>query len=283
MIALLLLLVALASPAAAEPALEIRVLSYNTPGLAAWVAGDDPEERFPRIGALANGYDVALLQEDFSHHERLLPALRHAVVERGNESRFDAWMCPVCAGSGLTFLARWPGALRRLVNAPYGTCSGWLGGANDCLATKGFQHARIELPGGAQLDFVNSHLDAGRSEEDRRARRRQLDALQRHLAGEAAGRALVIAGDFNLDAAVPDDTALRDAFVTGLGLSDSGARPAPGTDWTRLDYIYVRNGADTTLEVLAAGEDLTFTHEGQPLSDHPAIFTTLRVRPENAR
>ncbi len=279
LVALLAFLVALARPAAAEPGLEIRVLSYNTHGLAAWAAGDDPEARFPRIGALANRYDVALLQEDFEHHERLLPRVRHGVVSRGNESRFGSWLCPVCAGSGLTLLARWPDALERLVNTAYGICSGWLGAANDCFATKGFQHARLRLPGGLQVDFVNTHLDAGDGEEDRGARAGQLEALQRHLHREAAGRALVVAGDFNLDDGVPEDVALRDAFASSLALSDSGARAAPGSDWTRLDYIYVRDGADTRLEILAAGEDPTFVHEGSPLSDHPAIFTTLRVQP----
>lgn len=277
--ALLLLLLGCVPAAAAEPTVEISVLSYNTHGLASWVAGDDPESRFPRIGELANRYDVVLVQEDFAHHERLLPSLRHGVVVRGNESRFGGWLCPVCAGSGLTFLARWPDAVQRLVNTPYGVCSGWLGGASDCFATKGFQYVRLRLPGGAELDFVNTHLDAGGAQEDRDARRQQLDALQRHLQRSAAGRALVVAGDFNLDAVVPEDAALRDGFADALGLTDSGARPATGTDWKRLDYIYVRDGEDTTLEILSAGEDGGFVHGGLPLSDHPAIFTRLRVRP----
>jgi endonuclease/exonuclease/phosphatase family metal-dependent hydrolase len=265
------------APAAAEP-VEIRVLSYNTHGLAAWIAGDDPETRFPRIGALAGGYDVALLQEDFAHHERLRGSVVHPVIARGNESRFSgSWPCPFCRGSGLTLLARWEGALVSLANVAYETCSGWLDRANDCFATKGFQHARLRLPGGALLDFVNTHLDAGRAAEDREARRAQISRLRDHLAREAAGRALVLAGDLNLDAAVPEDAALRDALVADLGLVDSGARPAAGTDWERVDYIYVRSGEELRVEVLAAGEDRAFRHEAEPLSDHPALFARLRV------
>ncbi len=276
--ALLLLGAALAAvPAGSEP-VEIRVLSYNTHGLAAWIAGDDPEARFPRIGARADAYDVALLQEDFSHHERLRGSVAHPVIERGNESRFaGSWLCPFCSGSGLTLLARWSDALQSLANVAYDTCSGWLDKANDCLATKGFQHARLRLPGGALLDFVNTHLDAGRADADREARRRQLASLRNHLARETPGRALVLAGDLNLDAAVPEDVALRDELVAALGLVDSGARPAPGTDWERVDYIYVRSGEALHLEVLEAGEDRGFQHDALPLSDHPALFARLRI------
>lgn len=273
----LALLALLGSGAAGAQPLEVTVLSYNTHGLAGWIARDDPEARFPVIGELVNRYDVVLLQEDFEHHERLRARLRHPLVERGNPSRFPGWLCPLCRGSGLTLLARWRDALHSLTNAAYGVCSGWLGGANDCLATKGFQHARLRIPGGPVVDFVNTHLDAGRSREDRDVRRRQLAALRGYLEREAPGRPLVVAGDFNLDADVSEDAALRDGFAAGLGLADSGAGPAPGTPWKHLDYIYLRDGEGARLEILEAGEDPTFVREGLPLSDHPAIFTRLRI------
>jgi hypothetical protein len=85
-----------ASPAAGD---EFTVLSYNTHGLIAWVAGDDPATRLPIIGVKSNAYDVALLQEDFSHHAALRRGARQPIVERGNPSRFGSW-CPICGGSG---------------------------------------------------------------------------------------------------------------------------------------------------------------------------------------
>jgi hypothetical protein len=270
----LLLLVALllAAPAAGE---EFTVLSYNTHGLSAWVAGDDPATRFPIIGEKSNAYDVALL-EDFAHHASLLLGARQPIVERGNPSRFGRW-CPICTGSGLTILSRWNReSLLELVSRGYGHCAGWIGGANDCLASKGFQRVRLRLPGGAALDFVNTHLDAGQSRADREVRREQLDLLRGSIEAEVGEAALILAGDLNLDAADPEDVALRDAFTRSLGLADSGAR---GSDhWPALDYIFYRSGGGLELEVVEAGEDTSFVHEDAPLSDHPAIFARFRTR-----
>jgi endonuclease/exonuclease/phosphatase family metal-dependent hydrolase len=168
--------------------------------------------------------------------------------------------------------------LRRLglVNRPYRNCAGWIGRAVDCLATKGFQRMRLRLPGGRELDFVNTHLDAGRSPADREARRGQLDLLRRSIEIEVAEGALILAGDLNLDAADPEDVALRDAFTNALGLVDSGARG--GNRWPALDYIFYRSGRGLELEVVEAGEDPSFVHDDAPLSDHPAIFARFRAR-----
>lgn len=269
---LLLLALLLAAPAAGG---EFTVLSYNAHGLPAWVAGDDPATRLAVIGEKSNAHDVALLQEDFAHHASLRLGARQPIVERGNSTRFGKW-CPVCGGSGLTILSRWErGNLLELVSRGYGHCAGWIGGANDCLASKGFQRMRLRLPGGAELDFVNTHLDAGQSRADREVRRKQLELLRGSIDAEVGEGALILAGDLNLDAANPEDAALRDAFTRALGLTDSGARG--GSHWKTLDYIFYRSGGGLELEVVEAGEDTCFVHEDAPLSDHPAIFARFRT------
>ena len=246
------------------------MLSYNTHGLSAWIAGDDPETRFPIIGEKSNAYDLALLQEDFAHHAALLQEAEQPIVARGNPSRFGRW-CPVCHGSGLTILSRLERqSLVEVVSRAYRECAGWIGGANDCFATKGFQRMRIRLEGGAQLDLVNTHLDAGRSQEDREARRGQLGLLRSSIEAEVGGGALILGGDLNLDAADPEDAALLGAFTRALGLESSGARGR--SRWQTLDYIFYRSGGGLDLEVVEAGEDESFVHQGAPLSDHPAIF-----------
>jgi len=273
-IRLLIIALLLAAPPAASD--EFTVLSYNTHGLPAWIAGDDPATRFPIIGDKSNAYDVALLQEDFAHHSALRRGARQPIVERGNPSRFGRW-CPFCSGSGLTILSGWE--RENLVEAgsrAYGHCAGWIAGANDCLASKGFQRMRLRLPGGAELDFVNTHLDAGRGAEDREARRRQLDLLRKTIEAEVARGPLILAGDLNLDAANPEDVALRDAFTSALGLANSGARGS--SRWPTLDYIFYRSGVGLELEVVEAGEDASFVHRAAPLSDHPAIFARFRTR-----
>jgi endonuclease/exonuclease/phosphatase family metal-dependent hydrolase len=269
------LLCLLAVPAAAG---ELSILSYNTHGLPGWIAGDAPEARFPRIGALINAYDVVLLQEDFAHHEALRSEVQYGFVQRGNPSR-DGLHCWIsCSGSGLTFLSSLPREqIPRIDNVPYGVCSGWIGNANDCLATKGFQHARIDVAPGLPVRIVNTHLDAGGAPEDRAVRREQLSVLREYLEEAAPGEALIVAGDFNLDATNPEDVRLLDAFASELGLTDSGARAAPGTSWEVLDYLYYRSGREIELRVLEAGEATGFRAGDQPLSDHPALFVRFEA------
>jgi endonuclease/exonuclease/phosphatase family metal-dependent hydrolase len=258
------------------------VLSYNTHGLPAYAAFDDPEHRFPIIGRKAREYDVAMLQENFRWDEKLREGSGPWTALPGNPSRFAGstlcWL--LCDGAGLTLATRLPReAIVALERRPYDACSGWLLGANDCLATKGFLHARVRL-GGYDVHFVNTHLDAGGSPEDRAARRAELAQLRAYLESAAAGGALVLGGDLNLDAANAEDAALRDEFAAALGLADTGAAPRPDEGWERLDYLYRRDGAEVALDVIEAGEAREFVDEaGTPLSDHPALFARFRARP----
>jgi hypothetical protein len=258
-----------ADPLRAEPspgAVELRVVTYNTHGLPAWIAHDDPERRFPVIGRLLDAYDLAVVQEDFFHHELLLGAITLPLRARGNE------------GSGLTTLARLPARVLVETQAePYGICSGWLFGANDCLGDKGFLRTRLALANGTRVDFVNTHLDAGRDDADREARRAQLEILAERLRGASAGVPLVVGGDLNLHHDDPRDRALLDRFSAALGLADSEARPVAGSAWSRIDYLLTRGGDGVAIEVLEAGMAAEFVHDGAPLSDHPALWVRLRV------
>jgi hypothetical protein len=272
---------AMAAPAAAGEDV-LAVLTYNIHGLPAWIARDDPPRRMPVIGARANTYDVVLVQEDFFFHARLRAAVTHPIVRRGNRSRMP-W-CPFCSGSGLTLMLRLaPEALLEFEAAVYGVCAGWLAGGNDCFASKGFQRARLQLPGGGVVDVVNTHLDAGRREADHDARRRQLDALREALERDVGDGALVVGGDFNLHAGSARDAALLRDFVSALGLEDTGARSAEDSGFPVIDYLFFRSGSGASIELLEAGQDESFVRAEIPLSDHPALRARLRVRPPTSR
>ena len=88
---------------------------------------------------------------------------------------------------------------------------------------------------------------------------------------------MLVAGDLNLDAADPADRKLLDAFSARLGLRDSGARGREERGWAVLDYILHRDGERVRLEILEAGEAPEFEHQGEPLSDHPALFVRIRI------
>ncbi len=270
----------LAGGVRAEEPIGLSVLSYNTHGLAGWIVDDEPAIRFPQISRLLNGYDVALIQEDWSWHEELVAAAEHPVIEMGNGSRF--WIAdfiPIFGGSGLTSFVR---AAREdvleVTREAYGSCSGWLGGANDCLGSKGFLRVRLRLAPGAELDVYQTHLDAGDAAGDEAARGEQLAQLRRRIAQLSGDGALILAGDFNLHSERPAQRAILDEFVASLGLLDSGAAPVDPAQWERLDYIFYRSGGGVRLEVVSAGQALEFQHQGRPLSDHPALFSRFRLR-----
>lgn len=242
---------------------ELRVLTYNTHGLPAWIARDRPAWRMPRIGRLLSRYDVALVQENFAHHDRLRAAVSHDVIVRGHDD------------SGLTTFGHFdPREVVEVQRTAYDSCSGWLWGASDCFADKGFLRLRLSLPHGARLDVVNTHLEAGRGPADHAVRAAQVGLLVERLRA-LRGAALVLGGDLNLRFDEPRDRELLLVLTSALGLADSGALPGPG--WDRIDYLLVRGSERLGLEVLEAGMAGEFQAGGEPLSDHPALFVRLRL------
>ncbi len=273
------LLLAAAPVALADEAIEFSVVSYNTHGLPAWIARDDPETRLPQISPLLNRYDVALIQEDWEYHELLTREARHQIVERGGAAR-PGWLrlFGLGNGSGLTSLVQRPGKdLLDTTREFLGACAGWLSRANDCWASKGFLRLRLRFSNGKAVDLYNVHLDAGGSPEDREARTIQLETLRLRIAELTRDGAFVIGGDFNLHRDRPVDAAMLDGFREALRLRDSGASAGAEESWSRVDYILYRSGADAALEALAAGPAREFERDGVPLSDHPALFARFRL------
>ena len=258
------------SPRAA--AASFTVLSYNVHGLASILVDDDPEARMPRISSRLNAYDVALLQESWTYAEGLASLATHPVKERSGSASPG-----MLFQSGLATFAR--PRLRAVTRAPLGACAGWLGGANDCLASKGFLRVRLELASGVEVDFWNLHLDAGGDESDRAARAVQLDRLAAKVREISRDGALVIAGDFNLHESNAADRALLARFASGLALVDSGARASADGAFAgkRIDFILYRGGAGLALEPLEVGEAREFYDGPTPQSDHPALFARFGV------
>ena len=256
---------------------EIKILVYNTHGLPSAFAGDEPEERFPLIGEKTKGYQLSLLQEDFAHHELLLKNLnKESVAVRGNGN--NKFLCPFCSGSGLTMISNLEKEWQMEINSEaFNSCSGWLGGLNDCFASKGFQLARIQTPSGKNVFVLNTHLDAGRSSSDRKVRAQQIKQIVEKVTLETSGEILIFAGDLNLNWNDPEDLSLLEAFSNDLELKDSLKGIQAERGWPILDYILYRNGRTSSLEVLEAGEDISFKYVEGPLSDHPALFLKIRI------
>ena len=256
---------------------KLRILVYNTHGLPELFISDNPKKRFPVIGKKTQDFSISLLQEDYSHHEELLAGLgEESLAIRGELG--GRLICPFCTGSGLTSVFNLPKNWTiEVENQTYDTCSGWLIGANDCFAYKGFQLIKITLPSNKRFFIVNTHMDAGRRDSDRAAREKQLAHIILTIKQKTSAEALIIAGDFNLNSRNPEDVKLLESFKEALRLTDSFTGHKISNKWTILDYILYKQGDELEFKIISVGEDESFVTEEGPLSDHPALIIELSI------
>ncbi len=263
---------------------ELSVVSYNIHGLPAWIAGDRPAERMPRIASHLNAYDVVLLQEDFAHHELLAEHVRHRVRITGNgpRSRLLAQLFMLCGscGSGLTLLADLPPSrVAATDRVAFAHCHGWLGNGHDCWTSKGFVRLRLRLPRGMAVDLYDVHMDAGREAGDREVRARQLDQLRAAILARSLDNAVIVGGDFNLQWSDPHDGPLLRRFMRDVRLREAPTHE-PGSPGGRVDYLFYRGGRYGRLSVIEAGIVTALSLDTEsPLSDHAALFARFAVHP----
>ena len=256
---------------------KLRILVYNTHGLPEIFISDNPKKRFPVIGKKTQDFNISLLQEDYSHHEELSSGLaKESLAIRGGLG--GSLICPFCTGSGLTSVFNLPKNWAVDVeNETYDTCSGWLRGANDCFAYKGFQLIKITLPSNKRFFIVNTHMDAGRRDSDRAAREKQLAHIISTIKQRTTAEALIIAGDLNLNSKNPEDVKLLESFKEALRLTDSFTGHKISNKWTVLDYILYKQGDELEFKSISVGEDESFVTEEGPLSDHPALVIEVSI------
>ncbi len=256
--------------------LNLSILVYNTHGLPEIFIDDNPKMRFPIIGEKTRGFNISLLQEDYSHHEELSSGLStESIAYRGGMGTF---LCPICTGSGLTSIFNLPdGWLIEVENETYEDCSGWLRGANDCFAYKGFQIIKITTPNKKDFYIINTHMDAGSRDSDRHARKKQLEHIVSTIKKKKDIKTLIVAGDLNLNSKNPSDMELLKQFKNELFLMDTFEDTQIDKRWSILDYILIKQGEDVRFKINSVGEDRSFFTEEGPLSDHPALFIELSI------
>jgi len=288
----LLLSVAVVRAQERAPADEISVLTYNVHGLFRWIAKDDPRNRMPTIGWLAQKYDVVGFTEDFEYHKVIARQMADAEGYRGNGVWHDPRLIaakillfPIAVfvphfsppyGAGLSTFVNSDLDVVEVTHEPYEQCRGWFGSTGDCWAAKGFLHLRIGTASGAEVDVYNTHLEAGSSTRSEDVRRSQIIELAEAIERLSAERAVIALGDFNIGLTQPDERAMITEFRERVGLIDTGAAPE-AAHWNRHDYILYRSGAGTKLELEQAGEAVEFVARGRALSDHAALYARFRV------
>ena len=276
------------SPDASRAPVGLSVLSYNTHGLRGLFVDDDPAARFPAIGRLINGYDVALLQEDFAYHRSIETFADARDPRRGNPQDRN-WvvdlLAPIVCGDCGAGLSTWvdlpeavaagrtprgiPG-LFRLVRREEGRL-GHQGAARAAReACQRGRGRRLQLAPGRGQEAQAGARPADAREAARPARARHPRILGRRR-GHPGGRLQRARG--------PARRRLHGIHRARSGLRESGARTDPARWRPRCDYIFYRGDARTEIALVDSGEAGEFRDaSGAPLSDHPAIRARFVIR-----
>jgi endonuclease/exonuclease/phosphatase family metal-dependent hydrolase len=240
---------------------ELSMLTYNVAGLPDWLSGSNPAVNIPLISPLLNGYDLALVQEDFWYHDELAADAEHPYQsEPMVESPTLTNM-----GDGLNRFSDFP--LGELFRITWVECNGLIDANNDCLTTKGFSVCEVALDDSASVWVYNLHMDAGGAAGDIAAREAQATQLADDIAVRAAGGALLVAGDTNLHEDRPQDMVILDDFLEATGLEDACRFLDCGDE--RYDRIMFRSSAELAIAPVSWDTPDEFVDsESDPLSDH---------------
>lgn len=244
------------------------ILTYNVAGLPEPLSGSRPAKYTRRISERINAFDLVVTQEDFWYHRDLVSAAEFPLMAPGNRAG--------TLGDGLSRFSRFP--MTEVRHEAWQTCFGWLGHASDCLTKKGFAWADHELAPGVWLAVYDLHLDAGGAPGDQEARARQMEQLMAALRRSSAGRAVIVAGDWNLSGHWPLDLEVLERILKEEGLTD--VCRALGCPEERVDRILFRSGGG--LELIPRRytvEVERFQNEdGEQLSDHEAVSAVFEWR-----
>ncbi len=243
------------------------LLTYNIAGIPQFVSGVQPEKHVPLISPRLNGFDIVLVQEDFAYHDLLAANDAHPYASAPSS-------CHSLYCDGLSVFSFCP--FSGFTRVPWDECSGIFTQSNDCLTQKGFAYAELALGEGISVDVYNLHMDAGWSDDDKKARASQFAQLVHTVTERSRGKALVIAGDFNSRYA--DKAGFRDldVFMRACGLRDASV--ILGYDYDRIDKVFYRSGEGVSIEPVGYKVEsaLFADEEGRPLSDHDPITVVFK-------
>jgi len=241
---------------------SLSVLTYNVAGLPDLISGSDPLVNTPLISPLLNDFDLVLVQEDFSYHAELSADAEHPYQST-----------PGGGGTVGDGLNRFSGTVfSDFERAGWEQCNGLFDSGSDCLTAKGFSVGLHELGPDAGVDVYNLHMDAGGSQGDIEARQAQIQQLLETIALRSNDRALIVAGDTNMD---EEDEADFVTLLEGAGLVDACRELDCGEEY-RIDRIMLRSSDTVELVPTLWLVDDTFVDgSGDPLSDHEAVVVEL--------
>ncbi len=236
-------------------------LTYNVAGLPDIISGSHPARFNKLISPLLNDFDIVVVQEDFYYHDDLKSLANHPYIGAPDK---DGTL-----GDGLGRFSNYP--FSDPIHINWSKCYGTLGYANDCLTKKGYSHAVHTIASGVIIDVYNLHFDAGISKGDRDAREAGMTQLIRTIAEESKGKAVIVAGDFNMGDKSDRDLENYQRLLDEEGFFDSCRVLDCGEE--RIDKIVYRGSEKIELKAVdykVEREKFRY-RDGIQLSDHKAV------------
>lgn len=249
----------------------LDVLTYNIHGLPSAVTGDDTEGRLTQIAPLLRDFDIIGMQEDW------IDEYHPILVEGAGLPHVDRFDAPLnddkVYGAGLSFLGN--NTILSTQHIYYESCFGFLDNASDCFASKGLQFLELDIEGHI-FHFYNTHLEAGNGIEDQEVRAQQIETILTEIAQRSKDVPMLLMGDFNLEPDKPEEDLLLARLRDEGGLLHTCTQ-VDCSEPNHIDQIYIRSSSGIQLDVLSWERKEEFVDdEGAPLSDHPALMTSIQ-------
>lgn len=251
---------------------SFTLLTYNVAALPQGLSSGDPETNVPLISPLLNDFDIVLAQEDFWYH-----ALLNAEVTHPHKSvPYNEMPTLEDIGDGLNRFSIFPFEMHE--RAAWFDCNGQFDCANDCLATKGWSFARHTIDTGIEIDIYNLHMEAGGCPRDEEIRAQSADDLIAEIATRSEGRAVIVAGDFNLHVEDASDLPTFNKIVNGAMLLDACWEVECGNE--SIDRVLYRSSTRLDLAATSWEQPAQFVDAmGGDLSDHEPTSVTMGYTP----
>jgi len=256
---------------------EFRVLNYNVWGLPEAITNSEPERRISLISPLLNDFEIVLVQEDFWYHHLLSAESQHPYRSEPSNPN-PAGVSPEDIGDGLNRFSLYP--ISDMQRVPWPSCNGTLDCGSDCLAIKGYSFGRHEITPDVSIDVYNLHNESGRCPEDYVVRANSTDMMLDDIARRSAGRAVIVAGDFNLLRGDSGDDPMLEQWLAAfrdvcevLECSELNSRG-------RREVTYISDGDHVKLTAIehALDDDKFYDADGRKLSNHPPQWARIGWR-----
>lgn len=259
---------------------NLRVISYNVWGLPAPF-----KFNFKKLDLIKSSLpyfkaDVVGLQETFTKKARPLAKTEGFPFHAwGNKKKGLKLL-----NSGLLTLSKHP--IIKVERLVYKKCSGM-----DCFARKGVLLTRILIPGVGEVDFYNTHLNAGKSKKAKWGQIRQIEQFVNY---HSSNHPVVFMGDFNTQ----PTSKYHDYINLDIGLEDThqtyvdqnpelSEKDRNGYTHERkcfkkvtqkkLDYIWLKD--DTGLDFYVKQSKIIYngSHDENRFSDHFGLMVDFEI------